>query len=104
MSSHQHTEHHITPASTYMGVFVALIVLTIVTVVSYMMHLGVLATPVAFLIATTKAGLVMAYFMHLKYETKINKLIFSLGFFFVFLLFVFCATDIFSRIKEISTL
>lgn len=104
MSNNNSSEHHITPASTYLGVFVSLAVLTILTVVFYVIHLGPFATPVAFLIATTKAVLVMGYFMHLKYETGMNKLIFSLGFFFVFLLFVFCAADIFTRVKVMSTL
>jgi cytochrome c oxidase subunit 4 len=102
--STNNSSHHITPASTYLGVFVALGVLTILTVVFYVLHLGPLATPVAFLIATTKATLVMGYFMHLKYETGMNKLIFSLGFFLILILFLICVTDIFSRVKVFNTL
>jgi cytochrome c oxidase subunit 4 len=104
MSDNHSSTHHITPASTYLGVFMALAVLTILTIVFYMLHLGPLAAPVAFLIATTKATLVMGYFMHLKYETALNKLIFALGFFFVFLLFIFCVADIFTRVKVFNTL
>jgi cytochrome c oxidase subunit 4 len=104
MSNNQNTELHITPASTYMGIFMMLIVLTVLTVVFYVLDLGALATPVAFLIASTKAALVMGYFMHLKNETGLNRLIFGLGFFFVFLLFIFCAADIFTRVKIFSTL
>lgn len=104
MSNGNQSNHHITPASTYLGVFGALGLLTILTVVFYVMHLGPLAAPVAFLIATTKAALVMGYFMHLKYETGMNRLVFGLGFFFILLLFVFCMADIFTRAKVFNTL
>jgi cytochrome c oxidase subunit 4 len=68
------------------------------------MHLGSLAAPVAFIIATTKALVVMAYFMHMKYDTLINKIIFGTAFFFVTLLCIFCVLDIFTRIPVQSTL
>ncbi|MEZ0392008.1 MAG: cytochrome C oxidase subunit IV family protein, partial [Pseudobdellovibrionaceae bacterium] len=64
------------------------------------MHLGVLATPIAFLIAIVKALLVMAFFMGLKYDVKGNRLIFATGFFFLGLLFFFCALDIWTRVFQ----
>jgi cytochrome c oxidase subunit IV len=97
-------EHHITPFNVYFKVFAALIVLTILTVVGHMAHLGVLAAPVAFVIATAKALLVMGYFMHLKHENNLNKITFAAGFFFLALLFVIAALDIATRIAEKSTL
>lgn len=96
--------HHVIPAKVFGIILVALLVLTVLTVTFHTMHLGSLAAPVAFLIATTKAILVMAYFMHLKYDTLINKVIFGTAFFFVALLFVLCAIDIFTRIPVVSTL
>ena len=66
--------------------------------------MGHFAGLVAFAIAFAKAMLVMAYFMGLKYDEKSNRIIFSLGFIFLALLFAICALDIWTRVKEVSTL
>jgi cytochrome c oxidase subunit 4 len=49
----------------YLLVFLGLLVLTVVTYVTGRMHLGGWALPLALVIASTKAGLVLAFFMHL---------------------------------------
>lgn len=98
MAGNNNSHHHITPFKVYMNVAIALFVLTILTVVFHQMHLGALAAPVAFLIAAIKAALVMLYFMHLKYEGAMNRVIFGTGFFFLLLLFAFSAMDIWTRI------
>ena len=57
---------------TYVMVFSALLVLTVVTVaVSYLQMPVIAAVTVALIIATFKASLVAMYFMHLKGEVKI---------------------------------
>lgn len=56
---------------TYVGVWVALVILTGVTVSVAGMNLGRLSILVALIIATLKAGLVLNYFMHLKYEERL---------------------------------
>ena len=63
-----HGEHHVVPYHVYVVVWGALVLLTAVTVaVSYldMKHVTVLA---AMLIATSKAMLVLLYFMHIRFE------------------------------------
>ena len=56
----------------YITVFVALMVLTIVTVAISYLHLPVaLAVTVALLVATIKGSLVACYFMHLISEKKL---------------------------------
>ena len=56
----------------YIGVFVALMVLTVLTVaVSYFHMPVVLAVVVALLIASFKGSLVAAVFMHLSHEKKV---------------------------------
>ena len=56
----------------YITVFVALMVLTIVTVAVSRLHLSVpLAVTVALLVATIKGSLVACYFMHLLSEKKL---------------------------------
>lgn len=104
MASNNHSEHHVIPAKVFFNILVILLVLTVLTVAFHVMHLGALAAPVAFIIATTKAGLVMSYFMHLKYDTVINRVIFGIAFFFVFLLFIISFIDVFTRVPITSTL
>ena len=56
----------------YISVFVALMVLTVVTVAISYLHLSVpLAVTVAMLVATIKGALVACYFMHLISEKKL---------------------------------
>lgn len=99
-----HNEHHVIPFSLLSKVCVALLVLTAITVGAAQMHLGVWEAPVAFLIAFIKAMLVMAYFMGLKYDEKSNRIIFSVAFITLALMFAFCALDIWTRVAFTSTL
>jgi cytochrome c oxidase subunit 4 len=72
----------------YITVFVALMVLTIITVAIARVHLPVpIAVTVALLVATIKGGLVACYFMHLISERKLIYAVLALtAFFFVALL------------------
>ena len=57
---------------TYITVFVALMVLTIVTVAISYLHLAVpIAITIALVVATIKGSLVACYFMHLISEKKL---------------------------------
>ena len=74
---------------TYMIVFGALAVLTVVTVAVYYLKLSVpMAITVALIIATVKGSLVACYFMHLISEKKLIYyiLLMTVAFFFVLLL------------------
>jgi len=102
--NHSHGEHHVIPFQVLGRVAVTLLVLTVLTVATSRMHLGVLAAPVAFAIALVKAFLVMGFFMGLKYDVKSNRAIFASGFFFLLLLFFICALDIWTRVGQTSTL
>lgn len=99
MEENNHVKHHITPLSTYIKVAGALLLLTALTVITSRLNLGAFAAPVAFGIALVKAGLVMLWFMHLKYENLLNRLTFATAFFFLALLFGICFLDVFTRIK-----
>jgi cytochrome c oxidase subunit IV len=56
----------------YISVFVALMVLTIITVAISRLHLSVpMAVTVALIVATIKGSLVACYFMHLVSEKKL---------------------------------
>lgn len=90
-------DHHIVPFATYVKVLMTLLFLTIVTVAISRVDFGFLNTVIAMLIATIKAGFVLAIFMHLKYDNMVNRVIFGTGFFFLLVLFSFSITDIFTR-------
>ncbi len=72
---HHDEEVHISPHSTYYWVFGALVVLTILTVWTAGMDLGPLNDVVALGIAFTKASLVVLFFMHVKYSSRLIQLI-----------------------------
>ncbi len=98
------TGHHIIPLKTYMKVAAALYALTILTVLFHQMPLGILAAPVAFLIATVKGLFVLLYFMHLKYDNNMNRVVFASAFAFLFLLWFLSVLDIYTRVPQLNTL
>ena len=97
-------EHHHVTFDVYIKIFAALIVLTVVTVLAAQVDFGPLNTIVAFGIATVKAILVLAYFMHLKYDNMLNRVIIASSVFFLLVLYFFCTVDEFTRIIQRSTL
>lgn len=88
---------HVSPKSTYWGVFIALLVLTAVTVWVAFQNFGALNNVVAMAIAVVKAGLVVWFFMHVKYAGRLVRLVVVSGFFWLLLLFVFTLADYFTR-------
>ncbi|MBI4881299.1 MAG: cytochrome C oxidase subunit IV family protein [Planctomycetes bacterium] len=64
-------ERHVVPDSLYVWVWVALLSLTGITVSAKYTDLQHLAIFAALLIATAKAGLVVLYFMHVRFEKPI---------------------------------
>lgn len=101
----QANEHHITPFKTYLWVYIALLILTVITVTASRVDLGsnLINVLVAMLIASLKAMIVILWFMHQKYETTLNRVTFGLAFFFVFVFFVLSAMDVFTRDFLINT-
>jgi len=66
--------HHGPALPTYFAIFGILLVLTGVTVTVAYMDVGGWAAPVAVAIASIKAALVVLYFMHLKYGSRLIAL------------------------------
>jgi cytochrome c oxidase subunit 4 len=70
--SSEHSEQgHVVPVSTFLKVLVALLVLTVITVLAAKVDLGKWNIVGALVIASIKASLVVLIFMHGKYENKI---------------------------------
>jgi cytochrome c oxidase subunit IV len=68
-------EHHIVRSRTFMLVWTALLILTGLTIKAAQLRMGEWSMVANIAIASTKAGLVLWFFMHLKYEKRIFKLL-----------------------------
>ena len=69
---------HITGYATHLTVLAVLLVLTAITVFVTRFELGPYNTTAAMLIAGIKGFLVLAYFMHLKFENSFYKIMVAL--------------------------
>ena len=86
-------DHHITAYRTLLTTFVALVILTVVTVVTSQIDLGAFNVPLALSIAVGKASLVVAFFMGLKYDNKVNLLVLLVGIMMVMVFIIFTLLD-----------
>jgi len=88
---------HISSKGLYYTIFLTLIVLTGVTVVIARMDLGALNTPMALAIAGFKATLVILFFMGVKYNTPLTKVVAASGFVWLIILFGITMGDYLTR-------
>ncbi len=88
---------HIVSTKVYFGVFALLMVLTAVTVGVASVDLGKLNTVVALTIAVTKATMVVLYFMHVRYGTRLTRLVVVAGFVWLVILIGFTLSDELTR-------
>ena len=88
---------HVSPKNTYYLIFGTLMLMTAVTVGAAFVDLGILNFPVALAIAIFKATLVILFFMHVKYSSRLTKLVCGGAFFFLLILFALTMTDYLSR-------
>ena len=100
----QSEAHHTIEFSTYINIFITLLVLTVVTVAASRFDFGEWNTVIAFAIATVKAFLVLAYFMHLKYDNMLNRVSILCAVFFLVVLYFFCKIDDLTRVIQHSVL
>lgn len=68
-------DNHIVSTKTFVLVWIALLILTAITVTVAKLDLGAFSTFTAIVIASVKAGVVLWFFMHLKYEKRLLKLL-----------------------------
>jgi cytochrome c oxidase subunit 4 len=68
-------DNHIVSTKTFVLVWAALLMLTAITVTVAKLNLGAFSIFTAVVIASIKAGLVLWFFMHLKYEKRLLKLL-----------------------------
>jgi cytochrome c oxidase subunit 4 len=90
---------HSVSLRTYLNVFVALLFLTMATYQAAYFNFGAhsLNVAVAIGIAVTKAALVIVFFMHVKYSSRLIKLFVVTGFAWLVLLIVGTLHDYWTR-------
>ena len=88
---------HVVPLRTYYTIFAALLAGTAVTVWVAFMDLGPLNTVVAITIAVLKALLVVLYFMHVKYSSRLTWVFAAAGFVWLVLMIGLTIADFDSR-------
>jgi cytochrome c oxidase subunit 4 len=88
---------HVLPKSIYYTIFMSLMVLTILTVGAAFINLGSANFPIAIGIAITKATLVVLFFMHVKYSSRMTKMVVGLAVFFLLTLLGLTMTDYMTR-------
>jgi cytochrome c oxidase subunit 4 len=92
----QHTSH-IVPLKVYYAIFAILMFCTYLTVQIAFFDLGPLNVVAALAIAVFKAALVVLFFMHVKYSSKLTKLVVSSSVFFLLILLVLTLNDYLAR-------
>jgi cytochrome c oxidase subunit 4 len=96
IEEHEH-HHHVVPPRTYLTILLALLVFTGLTVWVSFIDLGPLNPVLALAIAATKMILVVLFFMHVKYSTKLTKLTVGAGLFTFLVLVGMTLSDYWTR-------
>jgi len=94
----EHAHEH--GAGRYVVIWLALLTFTITTVVTGRMDLGAVNLPLALVIATIKATLVVLFFMHLWDSEGINRLVFCVAIVFVLVLLAGVFGDLLTRLPD----
>ena len=92
-----HAEHEHGGPAVYSATLVALLILTAITVGAAYIDLGTGNIVVALVIATIKATLVALFFMHLKWDKPVNRIIAISGFLFLGIFLMFDLIDMNAR-------
>jgi cytochrome c oxidase subunit 4 len=88
---------HVAPKSMYYAVFAALLVGTGLTVAVAFVDLGALNNVLMLGIAMTKALLVILFFMHVRWSTRLTWVVAASGFFWLLILFGITMSDYLTR-------
>lgn len=93
----EHSSHHIVTPVQYAMVFGTLLFFTLITVLAAHIEMGVFNPVVALAIACFKAVVVILFFMHVKYQSRLIKMTIASGFFIFLALVVMTLSDYISR-------
>ncbi len=87
----------IVPTKIYYRVSLALLALFILTVAAAFIHFGQWNVYIAVTIAVIKATLVVLYFMHVRYHTKLTWIFAGAGFLWLIIFFALTLSDYATR-------
>ena len=93
----EHLQHHVVPTRIYYAIFATLMVLTGVTVAVAYVDLGPWNAVAAVAIACFKAMIVVLYFMHVKYSSRLITLTVIAGLYWMGILFALTLGDYLTR-------
>ncbi len=93
----EHAEHHIVTPAQYSLVFGTLLLFTLLTVVAAYIDMKWANPVVALAIASFKAVLVILFFMHAKYQSRLIKMAIGSGFFMFLVLTTMTMSDYATR-------
>src|SRR5918998_2673363 len=90
---------HIVSRTVYFVIFGALMVLTIITVIAAQYDFGneAVNTIIALAIAVTKAVLVVLYFMHVRYSSRLTGVVVVSGFLWLAMMILLTLSDYLTR-------
>jgi cytochrome c oxidase subunit 4 len=88
---------HVAPKSMYVGIWLALVVGTVLTYLAALVDLGALNNVVMLAIACTKATLVILFFMHVRWSTRLTWVVAASGFFWLLIMFGLTMQDYLTR-------
>jgi cytochrome c oxidase subunit 4 len=91
------TEHHVVPKKIYYTIFGILMLCTYLTVQIAFFDLGELNTVAALGIAVLKATLVVLFFMHVKYSTRLTWAVVAGSIFWFGILLTLTMSDYLTR-------
>lgn len=93
----EHVEAHIVTPIQYLMVYATLVVFTGITVLAAEFDMGFMNPVVALGIASFKAVIVILFFMHVKYQSRLIKMTIVAGFFTFLVLITMTLSDYVSR-------
>lgn len=102
MSEHSGHTGHVVPISTYVLVFLALMVGTALTTGVAYIDMGRWNTVAALTIAVIKMLLVVLFFMHVKYATGLTRIVILAGFFWLGIMITLSCADELTRVWEMN--
>jgi cytochrome c oxidase subunit 4 len=88
---------HVISLRTYIAVFIALLIGTGLTVAAASVDIGAMNTPIALAIAVIKATLVILFFMHVRYSSRLTQIVVGASLFWLAIMITFTLSDYFFR-------
>jgi cytochrome c oxidase subunit 4 len=93
---------HVVSLRTYIAVFISLLVGTGLTVLAASVDMGWLNTPIALAIAVVKATLVILFFMHVRYSSRLTQIIIAASLLWLAIMVTFTLSDYFFRGHDLA--